>query len=151
MSNWREKLKQVIQKEMSTPPEMSHASVEKARRDISRFISRTALPALEALKGELEQYDRRCEIERRDYQVSMTVYHGDREEFSYVVRGRAYHRMFFAFPEFGDPGKDTRIGRAEITLNREGPAGQDAATLSMDDIIRDFIKEYAHWLGKTSE
>jgi len=151
MSNWRQELKQVIERETTTPPEMAHASVEKARREISRFISRTALPAFEALKAELEQYERRCEIDRRDYQVGMTVFHADQEEFSYVVRGRAYHHMFFAFPEFGDPGKDSNLGRAEITLNREGPGGQGAEEISMDDIIQDFIREYARWLGKSND
>jgi len=148
MSNWREELKQVIETQMTTPPEMSQASVEKARREISRFISRTALPAFEALKEELETYGRSCEIDRRDYQASITVYHEDEEEYSYVVRGRAYHRMFFAFPEFGDPGKDSRIGRAEITLNREGQSGKDVSEITMESIIRDFISEYARWLGK---
>jgi len=147
MSNWREDLKRVIHEQMSSPPEMSHASVEKARREISRFISHTTLPAFQALKSELEQHDRRCEIDRRDYQAALTVYHADKEEFSYVVRGRAFHRMFFAFPEFGDPGKDTHIGRAEVTLNREGERGQDVKEINQETIIQDFIQEYARWLG----
>jgi choline/glycine/proline betaine transport protein len=151
MESWRDDLRQVIEEEMKSPPEKSHASVEKARREITRFMNRTARPALEALKEELEQYDRRGEIDRRDYQVSLTVYHGDREEFSYIVRGRAFHTMFLAFPEFGDPAKETRIGRAQVVLNTESEHGQSISSVSREAIIRDFIKEYAKWLGKPPE
>jgi choline/glycine/proline betaine transport protein len=151
MDGWREDLRRVIEEEMKSPPEKSHASVEKARREITRFINRTALPALEALKDELEKYDRRAEIDRRDYQTSLTVYHGDREEFSYMIRGRAYHTMFFAFPEFGDPGKETKIGRAEVVLNTESDHGQSVSSVTREAIIRDFIKEYAKWLGRQPE
>lgn len=148
MANWRQELRQVIEKEAASPPQRSHASVEKARREITRFINRTAMPALEALKEELEKYDRRGRIEREQYQVSLTVYHQEQEEFSYIVRGRAYHRMFFAFPEFGDPSRDTRIGRAEVTLGRDSNKGQAVETINGEAIIRDFIEEYARWLGK---
>ncbi|MEA5444342.1 hypothetical protein VCB98_00735 [Gammaproteobacteria bacterium AB-CW1] len=148
MSDWRKDLKRVIEEEMQSPPQMSHASVEHARRQISNFISRTAIPALEALKEELEQYDRRCEIERRDYQVALTVFHADEEEFSYVVRGRAYHRMFFAFPELGDPGKESHIVRAEVSLGRDSSHGAHTSEITRETIIRDFIREYARWLGK---
>ncbi|MDQ2068387.1 hypothetical protein [Natronospira bacteriovora] len=148
MTNWREELKRVIEEQADTPPEMSHASVEKARREISRFISHTAMPAFEALKEELELYDRRCEIERRDYQITLSVFHDDEEEFSYSVKGRAFHRIFLAFSEFGDPGKDSHIGRAEILLNREGEHGQAVSEISRETIIHDFIQEYGRWLGK---
>jgi choline/glycine/proline betaine transport protein len=147
MANWRKELKRVIEEEANSPPAKSHATVEKARKEISRFISRTALPALEALKEELEQYERRCEIERRDYQVSLTVFHADHEEFSYVVRGRAYHQMFFAFPEFGDPGKDSHIGRAEVMLNKDRMK-DEVSEITRETIITDFIQEYASWLGQ---
>lgn len=151
MSNWREDLRQVIEEEAHSPPEKSHASVEQARRDISRFISRVAMPALEAIRDELAQYDRRGEIDRRDYQIALTVYHQDREEFSYVVRGRTFHRMFFAFPEFGDPGRESQLGRAEVTLNRDSERGTDVNEITRETIIRDFIEEYARWLGKREE
>lgn len=138
----------MIEQEADSPPQRSHASVEKARREITNFINRTAKPALEALKEELETYDRRCSIERQQYQISLTVYHGEQEEFSYIVRGRAYHRMFFAFPEFGDPSRDTHIGRAEVTLGRDSYKGKAVETITGETIIRDFIEEYARWLGK---
>ncbi len=151
MGNWREELRRVIETEMESPPKMSHATVEKARRAITRFINQTALPVFEALKEELEKYGRHCEIERRQYQVSITVFHEEKEEFSYVVRGRAFHRMFFAFPEFGDPGRESQIGRAEVVLNRDSDHGQAVNTVTGEMIIQDFLKEYARWLGKRTD
>lgn len=147
MSNWRNDLKRVIEEEAQSPPEQSHETIERARRDISRFISHVAMPAFEALQDELKYYGRQCEIDRRDYQIALTVYHDDREEFSYVVRGRTFHRMFFAFPELGDPGREGQLGRAEVTLNRDSERGTDVNDITRETIIRDFIAEYARWLG----
>lgn len=143
--DWRSALRDLVsQKKPAQPPQQE--AVEDTRKEVADLIENVVLPAFQELKAELENLDRTVEIDRRQYQASLTVHYHGREEFSYAIRGHVYHKMSFAFPEIVE-GKTKRISKAEVVL-RGGPrSGYEVHKFTKEGIIRDFLKEYKKWMG----
>jgi choline/glycine/proline betaine transport protein len=110
------------------------------------LIEGVALPAFAEIAEELRAAGREARIERGPALAALTVLREGREEFYYAVRLRAFQRMAFAFPE-PPRGAGALELRAEIVL-RSGPRAEfDAARLTREGLIRNFLDEYASWTG----
>lgn len=144
MSDWRDKMKQLFSRDR--PHQSPSLNMGEARARIESFIENTVLPAFEELSVELRKYGREVEVNREPFMAVLTVFHDGREEYSYAVRGRAYHRFSFAFPEHG-PEDAPRILRAEIVQSSGKSPDDRLEQFTRDGIIKDFLAEYAKWMG----
>lgn len=142
MSDWRERLGIIAGRKKKTEA----PTLDDARRRLRWFIETTVMPAFEALEVELRRHGREVVIDRRPYQVSLSVHRDGREEFSYAVRGRAFHKMSFAFPELGEGDDAPRILRGEI-VRAGGSDDYDVQDFTTEGIIRDFVEAYDKWMG----
>lgn len=147
MSNWKEKLRGMMERapENRSGHEASQRRLEERRAEITDFIQQTVLPAFEQIRQELEKFDREVEIVPGKYKGRMVVRKDGVEEFSYVIRGNAYHRMSFAWPVLRSDD-DNQVARAEI----QRPGGLKQA-FSLDEytqegIIEDFLDSYRNWV-----
>lgn len=143
MSDWRERLKHLFERAL---PEKELVDMDEGRARLERFIDETVLPAFEELAEELRGHGREVDIERQSYMAVLTVYRGGREEFSYAVRGRAYHKFNFAFPEMGR-SREPRFLRAEVVQSSGSGANDKLEHFTREGIIKDFLAEYSQWMG----
>ncbi|MCL4800556.1 MAG: hypothetical protein KJ025_13275, partial [Burkholderiales bacterium] len=112
----------------------------------AELIERVALPAFAEIAEELRRTGRQALVDRGPVHAALTVLRDGREEFYYAVRLRAFQRMAFAFPEVARR-PSAPMYRAEVVL-RSGPRAElDAARLTREALIRDFLDEYASWIG----
>ncbi|MEA5445112.1 hypothetical protein VCB98_04665 [Gammaproteobacteria bacterium AB-CW1] len=148
MSNWREKLRSMVEESSQSRSEQLAAQerVEKRREEIRQFIQDPVLPAFEDIKEELEKYGRVVEITPGKYKARLVVYLNDAEEFSYVIRGDAAHHMSFAWPVIRPGEEDNEVARAEI----QRPGGLKRAfrleEFTREGIIEDFLAGYKNWV-----
>lgn len=147
MSNWREKLRGMMERAPNNREahEASHKRLEERREEITEFIQNTVIPAFEQIRTELENFDREVEIVPGKYKGRMVVRKDGVEEFSYVIRGNAYHRMSFAWPVLRNDD-DNQVTRAEI----QRPGGLRQAfnlnEFTQEGIIEDFLDSYRNWI-----
>jgi hypothetical protein len=140
---WREQLKQLLEHRSGPPPK---SNLDEGRRRVAKFISKTVVPTFKELREELQSYGRRAVIDRGDYYATIRVFTGEREEFSYAIRGRIYHKLSFAMPRSGkDEGHP--VLRAEILLKDVRKDSAKVKEMTRETILRDFLNEYAEWLG----
>ena len=144
MADWRERLKDLFARPGRPRPEA--VPVAEGRRRIERFLDETVLPAFEELARELETHGRTAAVERHPHMAVLTVYRAGHEEFSYAVRGRAYHKLSFAFPEHGDDD-EPRLLKAEIVQSAGTGTADALEHFTREGIIRDFLHEYSRWMG----
>lgn len=145
MNDWREELKKILETRPSRASLKDQEQLEETRRRIEAFVEDVVMPAFEDLRAELEKLGREASIDRRRFQASLHVFNEGREEFSYAIRGNAYHKMSFAFPHFGTSG-ESRMSRAEIVLGKGKRREFDVLAFTREGIIKDFLKEYANWM-----
>ncbi|MGM0577897.1 MAG: hypothetical protein ACQEXJ_19380 [Myxococcota bacterium] len=141
--DWRSRLKRIVSR---APGRRRPRGVptEESRLHITLFIRDTVVPAFRELERELAKHDRTVHVDEGPYQASITVLHEGEEEFSYAVRGRVYHTMSFAFPEMGEDGGT--VAHAEVVM-RSGTEAYELTEFTREDIIQDFLDEYAKWMG----
>lgn len=144
MKDWRSQLNEILQRR--TKPAAPPRDVEAARRQLEQFIDETVMPAFEELKSELEKNEREVKIERRRYHATITVFRNGKEEFSYAIRGRAYHKMALAFPELSRQREPT-IARAEVVLRSGAHHDREITKFTKEQVIADFLDAYAKWMG----
>lgn len=148
MSNWQEKLKNLIEEGSQSASQHREAQrrVEERREEIKQFIQDPVLPAFNDIKTELEKYERQVEITPGKYKARLVVYHNDAEEFSYVIRGDASHHMSFAWPVIR-PGEDeNEVARAEIQRPGGLKRAFRLAEFTREGIINDFLEGYKNWV-----
>lgn len=145
-ADWKSKLSSIL----GSDPRPRKATPEEARAHVKRFIDDTVIPAFKALAAELESQGRKARIERTKHQAVITILRDGKEEFTYAVRGRVFHKMTFAFPMLGAADEEPRMGQLEIS-NPEGTHELDLDELSQQSIIDDFIEDYAKWVGWSRE
>lgn len=145
--NWQTRLRDIVFRTQAGHAE-NEDRIDETRREIARFFEETVMPAFYALKEELKKYGREVEIEKSPREAALTVFNGDVEEFSYAIRGHAYHRMTFAYPEIADPSKESRVYRAEVDLGHTETEEFSFSELSMENIIQDFLDHYSEWLER---
>lgn len=141
--NWREELSKlytVVEKEENNLP------TTEAHEKIKAFFDEKVLPAFRELKKEIEKHGRTARIEHLPFQADFIVMKDGEEEYVYTVKGHAYQRAQFALPEM-DKKSQPRNLRAEISRAGGKPSDYEIRDCSKDGLIRDFIKEYAKWMG----
>lgn len=148
MSNWREKLKNLVETAPAAGADQEEARqrIEERREEITQFIEDTVLPAFNELKAELEQYKRNVEITPGKYKARLVIYHDDAEEFSYVIRGDASHHMSFAWPVIRPGINENEVTRAEIQRPGGLKRAFRLAEFTHDGIIEDFLEGYKNWI-----
>lgn len=141
-ADWKSKLSRIL----GSDPRPRKATPEEARAHVKRFIDETVIPAFRILAAELEAQGRKTRIERTKHQAVITVLRDGKEEFTYAVRGRVFHKMTFAYPMVGAADEEPRMAQLEIS-NPEGTHDVDLGEISQQSIIDDFIEDYAKWVG----
>lgn len=146
---WRDRLRRIVTDSEYEMPDKDRqrVDVKDIRQTVAGFMEETVIPAFRDIERELKKLGRTVTIEKRPYQTSLTVFHNGQEEFSYAVRGRAFHKLSFAFPEFGG-GDEPRILKAEVVLPSGPQSGFKMTEFTRQGIIDDFLGEYAHWRGR---
>lgn len=141
-ADWRRHLAAVVGKKEAAATARSAGAV---RKEVADFVAGTVAPALRQVGEELRRHGRMVEIEANAYNASVVVLRGQEEEFNYAVRGRVYHPWTFAFPEM--EAKDRWEPRAEIVVRGGLHKQISPRRCTGDDIVRDFVHEYAKWMG----
>ncbi len=144
-SSWRERLQRIVRAE-SRAERRPSVNVNQIREQINEFLDETVIPAFKEIRTELQKHGRDVRIEKHPYQAVITVRKAGKEEFSYAVRGRAYHKLSFAFPQFNDKD-ESRILRAEVVLPSGPRPDHKVNQFTREGIIKDFLDEYARWRG----
>lgn len=148
MSNWRDKLKSLVETAPGAGADQDEARkrIEERREEIKQFIQETVLPAFNDIKTELEKYDRQVEITPGKYKARLVVHRRDAEEFSYVIRGDASHHMSFAWPVIRPGSEENEVARAEIQRPGGLKRAFRLAEFTQDGIIQDFLEGYKNWV-----
>lgn len=148
MSNWQDKLRQLVEEAPGSTADKLAAQekVERRRAEIMHFIQETVRPAFEDIKRELEKYGREVEIVPGKYKARLMVYLNEAEEFSYVIRGDASHHMSFAWPVIRPGDDDNEVARAEIQRPGALRRAFKLDEFTREGIIEDFLEGYRNWV-----
>ncbi len=112
--------------------------------DILAFLSATALPAVEAVAAQLSESGLVPNIEQREEYVELTVPHGDRGIFRYMIRARSYRSPSFAWAESANAAPDSRHFRAIASSNEEDRQ-RDVTGYTNEQLINDLLSQYARF------
>ncbi|RNI13780.1 hypothetical protein EFE42_06595 [Methanohalophilus sp. RSK] len=158
MNMWEQKLRDIFQTEKKNSGErsMQEMNVRFAELNMRDFFKHVVFPAYDGLKKEIEKYGRTVKVNVDGTgmnSASLTVYappdkkpDEQVEEFYFEIRGRAYQKAGFAFPQHADE-EQPRIRKVEILL-RHGPIHEyDIENLTREDIIECFVAEYSKWIN----
>ncbi len=145
MKDWRERLNRILSRR-GGPHETPEDELSDWRKELADFFENTVMSAFNELKDELAHHGRDVQIEKGMNHASMTVYYNGEEEFSYAIRGHAYHKMSFAFPAMGH-GQGPRIAYVSVQNPGEEAEERRVKSFSKDRIIEDFLDDYARWRG----
>lgn len=143
MREWRSRIRQIVQGRERPPSGTDN--VQEASSRITEFINNVVIPAFEDLKEEIDQLDgRTAEIRKTESLASITVFKDGAEEFSFAVRGRAYHKMTAGFPQItrDDLPMDCK---AEIVLYSGNQGEYPIDGFTHENIIESFVREYEKW------
>lgn len=144
MKSWRDKLSAIVKG--PSGPQSNLADLDQARSEVEQFLRETVVPAFEDIRGQLRELGRDARIELQPMVVVLRVLRDGQEEFTYAVRGSAYHRMSFAYPVIGEDD-NIQVARAEI-LHPSGVSDEfRLKEFSHQGLIDDFVDAYAHWMG----
>jgi len=143
--DWRERLRQI-----TAEPEPSYQQtvkgLEEARRVLRAFIQDTVVPAFRDIAVELESQGRAVTISPEQDRAQIAVFLDGKEEFRYGIEGHAREDVAFAWPKFDTKRRPVRPV-ADVVLRSGKRSEHDARSLSRQQIIEDFIKAYAKWMG----
>jgi choline/glycine/proline betaine transport protein len=145
MDDWRQRLRSIFQ---DRERDRAAARVPRERRPAGDYIPRVVVPAFAALKEEMERYGRNVYLQDDENQASITVTFQGEEEFTYLIRLRAFHKMSFAFPEIVEEEDEaTTSYTAEVVVHDELQEKRDPDKFTESEIIADFLDHYAKWAG----
>jgi choline/glycine/proline betaine transport protein len=112
--------------------------------DILAFLGTTALPAVEAVAAQLRESGLVPNIEQREEYVELTVPHGDRGIFRYIIRARSYRSPSFAWAETANAAPDSRHFRA-IAASNDEDRQRDVTGYTNEQLINDLLSQYARF------
>ena len=113
------------------------------RTHVLRFISDVAVPAMQAVAGELRKQGYEVEVAQdgEEGEVTLTVsHHGEYLDFSYAVYPMSEMRPTLTSAEAANE-EESRYYRAEVHL-REGGQDYDIMGWSRDEVIGDILDQY---------
>lgn len=113
--------------------------------EIAAFMRDVADPALDAIAAQMQDNGLLPQLDRGEKQLELTVPHGDRGDFRYTVRVRAYRAPSFAFAEApGSARRDRRHFRA-MAHGSDGAVPHDVTGYDRDQLINDLLNRYARF------
>lgn len=113
--------------------------------EIDAFLREVAGPALHAVAAQMEDTGLVPRLVQADTQLELCVPHGDRGDFRYTVRARAYRAPSFAFagrPEGVE--KERRHFRA-MASGSDGGTALDVTGYDRERLINDLLNRYARF------
>ena len=146
-SGWRQVLDAFL-RQQEIKQRADRESMHHWQRVADHCLDTEAMPALEALKAELERHGRRVTITRGYQRAAMSVEYDDEEDIRYTVRVHVTAHGARAYPELG---LRDGIGERQYTVARRFRSGaQDysAADITSDEITNHFVSEYTGHLGE---
>jgi len=158
MSNWKQRINDIFRKVEETPEELTvqKMNIRFAELSIGEFFKHVVIPAYDNLKTELEKYGRTVVVDVNEtglYSASIIVYvpsktaPGEKvEEFYFEIRGRAYQKAGFAFPEHANED-EPRVKKVEMVLRNGTLREHDINKIGPDEIIDSFVEEYSKWIN----
>lgn len=118
-----------------------------SRAEVLGYLSSTALPALEAVCGELQKRGVATEMQREEDRIRLLAMTGTPGEFRYGIRARGYALPSFAYIKHGtQPTDRERYYRAEVFL-QEGGQDYDVMGYGRDELISDVLAQYERHLA----
>ncbi|WP_415721087.1 BCCT family transporter [Photobacterium ganghwense] len=126
---WEQRLKTIL----------SYPTRDKARK----FLEEVGLPALEDVAREIGKTNLEATIEKEEGAISLTVWHGEEQDFQYAVKLRGYARPSFALSDFGGKNakESRRYYRAEVHL-LEGGQNYDVFGSTKESLLADVLSQY---------
>ncbi|MXO65209.1 BCCT family transporter [Altericroceibacterium endophyticum] len=116
--------------------------------EISKFLTGTARPALEAVAEQMKEQGLSPELVEKEDGMELTVPHGERGDFRYTVRSRAFLLPSFVWAESRkSQEKEPRHFRA-MAHTSEGETPHDVTGFSHDQLINDLLNRYASFRHK---
>lgn len=156
---WREQLRAILGRTPPAPapgsapgsPPTDAGTSATSRLAVGRqramaFIQDPVLVAFADLKRELENQGRTAEVLHQPYQATLVVRRDGVEEFRYGVRARVLRRAATAFPELQDDDVPREVKGVVVLrggLARDYPIDR----FTRQNIVEDFLGEYAKWVG----
>jgi choline/glycine/proline betaine transport protein len=140
-SDWRQVLAAFL-RQQNIRQQADRSSITQWQRVADHCLDAVAMPALEALKQELEGHGWRVTITRGYRRAVMSVEYDDGEEIRYTVRVHVTTHGARAYPELG---LRDWTGERQYTADsrfRSGAQDYNAADITSDEIINHFVTEY---------
>ncbi|VFR51849.1 High-affinity choline uptake protein BetT [plant metagenome] len=112
------------------------------RSHVTRYIAETVRAACESVAEEMRKQGYGAEVTESDEEgISLTVSHGEHQDFLYSVRAHAYVRPALTLRDTEDDSEARKYFRAEVHL-REGGQDYDIMGWSRGDVIGDILDQY---------
>lgn len=141
---WQARLAQIVGR---APAEAAPSpALQEARLRMAQSVEQEILPALRAIRRELEQLGRDVQIEAHRFAAALTVSRDGREEFRYAIRTRALRAPGAVFPDL-DRAERPRSLWADIVVRGGVTRELPLASLTRQQVIDSFLHEYAKWMG----
>jgi len=143
MKDWKTRIRQIVQGQER--PQGVPDNVQEVKNRMAEVISNVVIPSFEELKAEIDHLEgRTAEIHKTDVQASITVFRDGAEEFSFAIRGRAYHQTSAGFPQITRDDLPM-VCKAEIVLYSGSQGERPIEEFTHEYIIESFIREYEKW------
>ena len=114
------------------------------RAEALDFLNGVARPALEEVKGQIDQRGLSAELKLFEERLDLIISHGEQGSFCYIVRVRGYRAPSFAWAESGRAEEEERHFRV-LAQSSEGDQPHDITGFTRDQLINDFLTRYAHF------
>jgi hypothetical protein len=138
MYDWKEELKSYFESK-DTEKFSDGVAAAKLNREIENFLIKTAIPALDGLKEDLQTKNRTLHIDKDKQVIRTAVRFGDTAEFIYELRIR----------KVGDKACALKFvnGRESIIAPQAVKNDNSINSLGQDDIRASFVYEYIAAMG----
>lgn len=152
MADWKTELRRFLR---AQEPGMHGADdgleeLEDRKPEIEVFYASVVMPALEAVKQELESYGRTVSLSREPVAARLVVQHKGVQQLDYAVKVRRIPEGVFAYPEIQIRGSADSPPHGAWGHFRGGDPCYTIADISQDEIIQHVLEEYKAHLSYRS-
>ena len=134
-----------VEPELSWQQRLTSVVNQFGKSDIERFLAATARPALEAFSDEMRHSGFLPELTEDPDGLQLTVPHGERGSFQYIIRSRSFLPPSFVWAESRKAQEaEPRHFRA-MARTAEGETPHDVTGFTRDQLINDLLNRYARF------
>jgi choline/glycine/proline betaine transport protein len=112
---------------------------------ITRFLDRTARPALEAIAAQMRENGLVPQLDHDDSHIDLSVPHGEFGVFRYTIWSRGYRSPSFAFAETRKVHDSERKHYRAMAQTTDGDQPHDVTGYSSDQLIHELLNRYARF------